>query len=79
MKLSFVRDEKNETTGIPGINRDITKRRVADLACAIAAEMSLTSDQIDGIRMAATIHDLGKISIPPEIVSKPTKLTDGNG
>jgi HD-GYP domain-containing protein (c-di-GMP phosphodiesterase class II) len=37
--------------------------------------MNLTSDQIDGIRMAAVIHDLGKISVPIEILSKPSKLT----
>jgi HD-GYP domain-containing protein (c-di-GMP phosphodiesterase class II) len=37
--------------------------------------MNLSVDQIDGIRMAAAIHDLGKISVPAEILSKPTKLT----
>jgi PAS domain S-box-containing protein len=52
------------------------QRRVADLARAIATEMNLSVDQIDGIRMAATIHDLGKISVPAEILSKPTKLTN---
>jgi PAS domain S-box-containing protein len=51
------------------------QRRVADLARSIATEMNLPDDQIDGIRVAATIHDLGKISIPAEILSKPTKLT----
>jgi PAS domain S-box-containing protein len=51
------------------------QRRVADLARSIATEMNLPADQIDGIRMAATIHDLGKISVPAEILSKPTKLT----
>jgi PAS domain S-box-containing protein len=50
------------------------QRRVADLARSIATEMHLPDDQIDGIRMAATIHDLGKISVPAEILSKPTKL-----
>ena len=50
------------------------QRRVADLALAIATEMNLPIDMIDGIRMAASIHDLGKISIPAEILSKPTKL-----
>jgi PAS domain S-box-containing protein len=50
------------------------QRRVADLARSIATEMNLPDDQIDGIRMAATIHDLGKISVPAEILSKPTKL-----
>jgi PAS domain S-box-containing protein len=52
------------------------QRRVADLACAIATEMNLSVDQIDGIRMAATIHDLGKISVPADILSKPIKLTN---
>ena len=52
------------------------QRRVADLARAIATEMNLTSDQIDGVRMASTIHDIGKISIPSEILTKPTKLSD---
>jgi PAS domain S-box-containing protein len=51
------------------------QRRVSDLARAIATEMNLPIDQIDGIRMAAAIHDLGKISVPAEILSKPTKLT----
>jgi PAS domain S-box-containing protein len=51
------------------------QRRVADLARSIATEMNLPAEQIDGIRMAATIHDLGKISVPAEILSKPTKLT----
>ena len=51
------------------------QRRVADLARAFATEMNLPIDQINGIRMAAAIHDLGKISVPAEILSKPTKLT----
>jgi PAS domain S-box-containing protein len=50
------------------------QRRVADLASSIAKEMNLPDDQIFGIHMAATIHDLGKISVPSEILSKPTKL-----
>lgn len=51
------------------------QRRVADLARAIATEMKLTSDQIDGVRMAGMIHDIGKISIPSEILTKPTQLS----
>jgi putative nucleotidyltransferase with HDIG domain len=50
--------------------------RTADLARAIATEMGLPKDKIDGIRMAGSIHDIGKLSIPAEILSKPTKLTD---
>lgn len=49
--------------------------RTADIATAIAKEMGLPSDTIDGIHMAGSIHDIGKLSIPTEILSKPTKLT----
>jgi PAS domain S-box-containing protein len=49
--------------------------RSADLARAIATEMGFTKERIDGIRMAGSIHDIGKLSIPAEILSKPTKLT----
>ncbi len=52
------------------------QRRVSDLARAIATEMNLPTDKIDGIRTAAVIHDIGKISVPAEILTKPTKLTD---
>jgi PAS domain S-box-containing protein len=52
------------------------QRRVADLARAIATEMKLPHDVIEGIRMAGAIHDIGKISIPSEILCKPTMLTD---
>ncbi len=51
------------------------QKRVADLACIIAAECSLSKGQIEGIRMAGIIHDLGKISVPAEILSKPSRLT----
>ncbi len=51
------------------------QRRVADLARAIATEMGLSGDQIDGIRIAGNIHDLGKISVPSEILTIPRKLT----
>jgi PAS domain S-box-containing protein len=50
--------------------------RSADLACVIATEMGLAPDKIEGIRMAGIIHDIGKLSIPVEILSKPTKLID---
>ncbi len=52
------------------------QRRVTELACAIADEMGLSEDQIDGIRMAGVIHDLGKIAVPTEILSKPGRLSD---
>jgi PAS domain S-box-containing protein len=50
--------------------------RAADLARAIATEMGLSQEQIDGTRIASTIHDIGKLSIPAEILSKSTKLTE---
>lgn len=53
------------------------QQRVARLACAIAEEMGLPEDKINGIRMAGAIHDIGKISIPAEILSKPTQLNEG--
>ncbi len=52
------------------------QRRVAALARAIAAEMKLPGDQIDAIRIAGVVHDLGKISVPAEILSKPGRLTE---
>jgi PAS domain S-box-containing protein len=48
----------------------------ADIAEAIALEMELANDKIEGVRMAASIHDIGKLSVPAEILSKPIKLTD---
>ncbi len=50
--------------------------RSADLARAIASEMGLPQEKIDGIRMAGSIHDIGKLSIPAEILSKPTRLSE---
>jgi putative nucleotidyltransferase with HDIG domain len=52
------------------------QRRVADLAHAIALEMGLSAEEIEGVRLAAVIHDIGKISIPAEILSKPVSLTE---
>ena len=50
------------------------QKRTTNLARAIATEMHLSSDQIEGIRVAGAIHDIGKLSIPAEILSKPSKL-----
>lgn len=52
------------------------QHRVAELACAIASELGLDADQVDGIRMGASIHDIGKIYLPAELLSKPTKLSE---
>ncbi|MCK4241316.1 MAG: PAS domain S-box protein, partial [Candidatus Atribacteria bacterium] len=50
--------------------------KVSELATAIAREMKLPPDKIEGIRIASLVHDIGKISIPAEILSKPTKLNE---
>jgi len=52
------------------------QKRVTDLARSIAMEMNLTPEIIDGIRMAGLIHDLGKISIPAEILGLPRYLNN---
>lgn len=52
------------------------QRRVANLARLIAEEMGLAKYQIEGIRTAASIHDIGKIAIPADILSKSTPLLD---
>ena len=49
--------------------------RSADIARAIATAMGLDHDKIEGIRMAGSIHDIGKLSIPAPILNKPTPLT----
>ncbi|MBN1531978.1 MAG: HD domain-containing protein [Spirochaetes bacterium] len=52
------------------------QRGVAKIAVEIAREMGLDPDTIEGVKIASLIHDLGKFSIPAEILSKPAKLTD---
>ncbi|MBF0563753.1 MAG: PAS domain S-box protein [Nitrospirae bacterium] len=52
------------------------QRRVSDLARAIAHEMGLGDTQVECIRVASSIHDIGKIYVPAEILSKPGKLRD---
>ncbi|HEX7320634.1 MAG TPA: HD domain-containing phosphohydrolase [bacterium] len=52
------------------------QRRVTHLACAIAQDMGLPKDRINAIRVAGLLHDIGKITIPAEILTKPSKLTD---
>jgi len=52
------------------------QRRVTKLACAIAEEMGLPENQIEGLRKAGELHDIGKISIPAEILSKPGPISE---
>jgi putative nucleotidyltransferase with HDIG domain len=50
--------------------------QVAKISCKIAKEMKLTEEQIAAIHVAATLHDIGKISVPSEILTKPGRLSD---
>lgn len=50
------------------------QRRTTEIACDIARLMGLDNQQVDIIRMAGAIHDLGKIAIPTAILSKPGKI-----
>ena len=52
------------------------QHRVCQLAVRIAQEMKLPEDKIEGIRIVSLIHDIGKIGLPTEILSKPGKLND---
>ncbi|MCF8081652.1 MAG: HD domain-containing protein [Deltaproteobacteria bacterium] len=52
------------------------QRRVANLARAIATELGLPKDDIEAIRMAGAIHDIGKIRVPSEILNRPGKITE---
>ncbi|MGQ9513402.1 HD-GYP domain-containing protein, partial [Thermodesulfitimonas sp.] len=52
------------------------QRRVAQLACAIAQEMGLPPDQVVGLRVAGMLHDIGKIYVPAEILSKPGRISE---
>jgi len=51
------------------------QRRVAELAAAIAREMGLPAKTVEGIHFGALVHDLGKMQVPAELLSKPTRLT----
>lgn len=52
------------------------QRRVAELACAIAAELDWEKGRIETLRTAALLHDIGKIVVPAEILSKPGRLSE---
>ncbi len=51
------------------------QKRVASIAFAIGQEIGLEQDRLEGLRMAAIIHDIGKINVPAEILTKPGRLT----
>ncbi|MCD4776372.1 MAG: PAS domain S-box protein [Candidatus Aegiribacteria sp.] len=52
------------------------QKEVARFACVVAKEMNLPDEMIEGLRVASLLHDIGKIKIPAEILSKPAVLTE---
>lgn len=52
------------------------QQKVSKLAVALAKEMGFPKDKVEGIKIAALIHDVGKINLPAEILSKPGKLSE---
>jgi PAS domain S-box-containing protein len=53
------------------------ENRVAEIAVAIGKELGWTEERLHGLRVAAQVHDIGKISIPAEILTKPNRLSAG--
>jgi PAS domain S-box-containing protein/putative nucleotidyltransferase with HDIG domain len=84
LKANFNRIQKSLVDIINAMTFIVEKRdpytaghqeRVTKLATAIAIELHLSEDQINAIRTSGLLHDIGKINIPAEILSKPGKLT----
>jgi putative nucleotidyltransferase with HDIG domain len=65
----------SQTVEIRDLNTAGHHRRVSSLAVAIAKELHLPSDRIEGLRLAGIVHDIGKIAVPLEILAKPARLT----
>jgi len=55
------------------------QKNVATIACAIAKRLAWEEDKIYGLRLAAMVHDIGKIGVPSEILTKPSGLTEFEG
>lgn len=51
------------------------QRRVSKLSCAIAQDLGMSEFEVEGLRVAGDIHDIGKIYVPAEILSKPGQIT----
>lgn len=85
LKLSYVKLQRTLESTIQAMAKIVEtrdpytaghQRRVANLACAVAEKMGLSEEQISATRMAAMTHDVGKIYIPAEILTKPGRLTE---
>ena len=84
LKQSYIRLQELMEETVNGLVSAVEKRdpytaghqrRVSQLANAIAIKMDLDKSLIDGLRISALVHDIGKINVPAEILSKPGKLT----
>lgn len=85
LKLSFWKLQKTIESTVYAIAKMVEKRdpytaghqeRVAELATAIAEKMGLAQELVNSVNMAAIIHDVGKMYVPAEILSKPGQLSD---
>ena len=85
LKQSYQKLKKSMDAAIDTMSRIIEakdpytaghQQRVSQLTTAIAKELNLSPDKIEGIRISSLIHDIGKIGLPAAILSKPSKLTD---
>lgn len=80
LKLQNILDETVEVLASVAEKRDPYtaghQRRVAELASAIARRMGLSLEQVECTRVAGLLHDIGKIYVPAEILSKPGKISD---
>ncbi len=78
-KLRRAVDSTIEVVSIIGELRDPYthghEHRVGEIATAIATEMGLPADRVEGVRVAGYLHDVGKIAVPAEILAKPGRLT----
>lgn len=82
-KLRFGRTMRNQTieTVLRNINykydnEQLHTERVSQYCEAIATALKLSKKEINDIKIAGSLHDIGKIMVPPEILNKPGKLTD---
>jgi PAS domain S-box-containing protein/putative nucleotidyltransferase with HDIG domain len=85
LKESFKKVQKTMKDSIYTLSRVIEardpytaghQRKVSKLAVVLAKDMGLPQDRIEGIKITALIHDIGKINVPVEILSKPGKLSE---
>ena len=74
--LQGVIEALGQTTETRDLYTSSHQKRVTQLSTAIAREMKLSEEQIEGIRVAGLLHDIGKLSIPAEILSKPSQLSE---